>query len=254
MGLKPLLAAALLLSLALAGCSKDGDGGGPSTTSGSGSATGTSTAANRPPTASLNVSVAEGLSPLAVNFTLEGSDPDGDALNWTLAFGDGNATDGASLPGDATHTYAAGGNFTAVLTVSDGNLTASANVTIAVAAAGALPDPLHFEGTLTAVPFVPGVGSPNEFVEESSATHEFAFTGTPATMTLTLAYEGGTPGVFTDVDFFVTDPSGEETASEAEGAEPPLEVESPAPGQWSVRVFAYGGEGEVPYTLDVAFA
>jgi PKD repeat protein len=257
MRLPPLLAVFLLAAVAFAGCSGgDGDGGptgtGSSTGTTTGSSTGTTTQANRPPQASLNVSVANGTSPLEVTFTVSGSDPDGDPLNWTLAFGDGNSTGGTGLPGNASHSYGSAGEFTALLTVSDGLANATANVTIAVAA-GAVPDPLHFEGTLTGGPYIPFSGvTPNDLVDEATATHDFAFTGTPKTMTVTLAFEEGL--AFNDVDLFITDPSGAETVSEEAGPEPPVEFADPAPGQWSVRVFAYGAEGEVPYTLDVAFA
>ena len=151
-----LAATLLVLTATLAGCSGKGSGddasssssstssrAGSATTSASSSATSTSAtttttgstttapnATNRAPTAQLSAVVANGS--LTVNFTLDGADLDQDPLAWTLAFGDGNQTNGTTLPANVTHDYVVG-NYTATLTVSDGkaNGTASVNVTLA---------------------------------------------------------------------------------------------------------------------------
>lgn len=153
MRLTAVLAITCLVALAFAGCSgKDKDGGATSSSSSSSrssssatssssshSSTGTTTSSssststgpsNSPPTGSISA-VTNGT--LAA-FTLNGTDPDGDALSWTLAFGDGNSTNGTTLPATASHNYTAGGNFTANFTVSDGRHTAAYNVTVAVGA------------------------------------------------------------------------------------------------------------------------
>lgn len=65
-------------------------------------------------------------------FALTGSDPDGDALTWSLTFGDGSSENGTALPADVPHTYAAAGNVSATYTLRDGK-TASvfqANLTL----------------------------------------------------------------------------------------------------------------------------
>jgi PKD repeat protein len=252
MGLKPLLACLVLASLAFAGCAgKDKDDDGTATSSSS-TSRGATAATNHAPTAALNVSAVNGSAPLNVTFTVSGADADNDTLSWTLAFGDNTTANGTSLPANVTHLFTAAGAFLANLTVTDGVANATANVTVSVAgASGGIPGPLRFEGTLTALPYVPQVGSPNGQVESATVVHDFAFTGAPGKMTLTLAYEEGL--FFTDIDIFVTDPSGTETASEEAGPEPPLEIAAPAAGAWSVRVFAYGGEGDVDYTLDITF-
>lgn len=164
--MRAILVVLLLLTLVLAGCAgkgkesddNGGDPSGTSTTSGTstksgsgttstsqtstGTTTGDGNATNQAPTAQLGASTAPGA--LQVNFTVDGADLDGDALQWTLAFGDGASTNGTGVPANTTHTYAAGGNYTATLRVSDGlaNATSSVNVTLAAGA----PASQDFEG------------------------------------------------------------------------------------------------------------
>lgn len=154
MASKAALAVVLLLAASLAGCSGDGDGGGDSSstsssgsritytatrsttsaasTSGSATTTSTGPAPNQAPAGSIAASV----NGTHATFNLTGSDPDGDALVWDLEFGDGNATNGTTLPASVTHTYNATGNLTATLTLTDGTARTSYNVTVAVAASG----------------------------------------------------------------------------------------------------------------------
>lgn len=146
-----LVAILAIAALGLAGCSGKGGGAtdsststsadastsgttshGPTSSSGTGSrsATGTgSPAENHAPVGSIAVLV-EGRN---ATFTLTGSDQDGDALTWDLAFGDGQVTNGTSLPANATHAYSISGNLTANFTVTDGKAPASYNVTVALA-------------------------------------------------------------------------------------------------------------------------
>jgi glucose/arabinose dehydrogenase len=75
-------------------------------------------AANRAPTAAMSASPASGPAPLTVSFDGRGStDPDGDALFYTWAFGDGSAN-GHGVT--TSHQYAKG-TYTATLTVRDGH-------------------------------------------------------------------------------------------------------------------------------------
>lgn len=159
--MRPLVALALaaLLTASLAGCADDNErypdgvptrSTGPAPTQGPGngsSSTGTATAtssttttgdpgANQAPNATLSAAPTNGTAPLNVTFQLEGDDPDGDALSWTLVFGDGNQTSGTSLPAMANHTYGPG-NHTAVLQVLDGRGgNASSNATIRASSGG----------------------------------------------------------------------------------------------------------------------
>lgn len=154
-----LVAVLLLITVSLAGCTGNGDKGedgsdgdgsgtstGTSTSSGSKSKTSTGTSSgtgtggpgpgNDAPTASLAASVANGSVPLNVTFTATVTDPDGDNLTWQLDFGDGSSAAQGTSSGQANHTFTSAGNYTAVLTVSDGQRNASANLTIVVAAGG----------------------------------------------------------------------------------------------------------------------
>jgi PKD repeat protein len=87
---------------------------------------------NQPPLASISASPTSGVAPLAVTFSGAGSsDPDGSIASYAWNFGDGATGSGVS----AAHTYAAAGNYTATLTVTDlQNATGSASVTIAATA------------------------------------------------------------------------------------------------------------------------
>jgi PKD repeat protein len=91
----------------------------------------------RPPVAAASATPTSGNAPLPVQFSGAGSyDPDGQIRSYAWAFGDG----GIAATGDATHTYADKGSYTAVLTVTDDKgWTGSASVTITVAGAPTAP-------------------------------------------------------------------------------------------------------------------
>ncbi len=84
---------------------------------------------NRAPSVQAGAAPRSGNAPLSVLFTADGSDPDGDDLTYAWDFGDGG-----SAPGwRASHTYTAGGTYTAKVTVTDeGGLTATATVPVTV--------------------------------------------------------------------------------------------------------------------------
>lgn len=152
-----------LLLIGLAGCTEkkedggdDADDGGTAsgtstrtgtgtstrTSTGSASATGTGSPANNTaPTANVTADVDNGTAPLSVNFTLDASDADGDALSWTFdADGDGTPeANGTALPATVQHTFNETGEFRAELAVSDGadNVTAVRLVVVAEGGGGA---------------------------------------------------------------------------------------------------------------------
>ena len=150
--MRALAVALIVLVAALAGCAdpnKDADDTPSSSPSASAtqSATSTATAAPTPKAASLLANATNGTAPLAVNFTVNAT---AGALSWSLAFGDGSATNGTSLPAAANHTYSVGGNFSANLTVTyaggaTANATLAINVTLTAQAKAAPPDVLVFE-------------------------------------------------------------------------------------------------------------
>lgn len=154
--MRTVLAALLLVGLLLSGCASKGGGGdddedptGTATASGtasgsksgstskgpSGSGTSTQTGSGSPGNKAPVGGIAATVNGTSVAFNLTGTDPDGDALQWTLSFGDGAADQqGTTLPANLTHTYAVG-NYTAHYNVTDGKATSSYNVSVAVAAA-----------------------------------------------------------------------------------------------------------------------
>jgi PKD repeat protein len=85
---------------------------------------------NQPPIASPMATPNAGDAPLTVQFAANGSDPDGDPLTYAWDFGDG----ATSTLADPQRVYASAGTYVAWLTVSDGNASVSASLTIAVSA------------------------------------------------------------------------------------------------------------------------
>ncbi len=150
--MRTLLIGILLLMAAFAGClsgddpetegdgenggdgasgSSGGSGSGATSEGGSGN-TNESSEENIPPEAKLTVSAEVGEAPLNVTFDLFGSDDDGGPLTWTLDLGDGNETEGDTLPTTYTHTYALAGNHSVNFTVSDGDEETTAEATVEV--------------------------------------------------------------------------------------------------------------------------
>jgi chitodextrinase len=85
------------------------------------------------PVAVISAAPLAGRAPLEVSFSAAGSTDDGTIEKYAWDFGDGETAEGVEV----SHTYAAGGEYTVVLTVTDnfGN-TGTASVEIAVEPAG----------------------------------------------------------------------------------------------------------------------
>ena len=87
------------------------------------------TPGNSPPTAAANGPYT-GTVGVPVTFNGSGSNPDGQTLIFSWSFGDGATALGAS----ATHVYSTANTYTATLTVSDGQLSATSSTTAQIAA------------------------------------------------------------------------------------------------------------------------
>ncbi len=149
---------------------------------------------NRAPTAVATATPTSGSAPLAVSFNGSGStDPDGDSLTYAWAFGDGGTAAGET----ASHTYVAGGTFTATLTVSDGKggsntkaltITVQGNgpptaVVSATPTTGIAPFTVSFDGSGSTDPNNDPLTYAWNFGDGQTATgpivfHEYTLTGT----------------------------------------------------------------------------
>jgi len=89
------------------------------------------TAINTPPTAAPTATPTTGAAPLVVAFAANATDAEGDTLTYLWSFGDG-ATAAVANP---SHLFAASGTYAVWLTVSDGQASVSASLTI-VASSG----------------------------------------------------------------------------------------------------------------------
>lgn len=94
---------------------------------------------NENPTADLGLHPSQGAAPLDVTATVEGHDPNGLPLTYTIDWGDGASTPSQPLVGEtaiATHTYTFGGEFIVTLTVSNGTLSGTDHDDVKVSGAG----------------------------------------------------------------------------------------------------------------------
>lgn len=214
--------------------------------------------ANNAPVLGNTSAVANGLTVLV---SIAATDLDGDALTWTLSFGDNSSANGTlapaanatgnttarSLAGNATHDYAAPGTYNLTLAVTDGKATANRtlNVTVADLAAPA-QDPIHIEGSVSCLPTIVLGGG------VSDDEQVFAVLAGQRTMTVTLTYAEDY-GV-EDIDLVATSPGGKDTTSEEAGPEPPMVIDAPEAGDWTLTAIAYSCMGSLDYTFDIAFA
>jgi surface protein len=88
------------------------------------------TATNSAPVASASASTTQGQAPFSIDFNASAStDPNNDALTFAWDFGDGATGSGETV----SHTYTAAGEYTVVLTASDGHLTGTDSLTVSIA-------------------------------------------------------------------------------------------------------------------------
>lgn len=142
--------------------------GGSASTSTSGSATTSLTNASAPAAANVTGDDEEGnrtatnqapvvgsygynATGLTVVVSFNASDPDEDALSYTISFGDGSANaTGTNATGNATHAYAEAGSYNVTLVVSDGTLSANRTIQVNVTAAAPAGPVKTFKCTMTA--------------------------------------------------------------------------------------------------------
>lgn len=187
---------------------------------------------------------------MLVNFTLDGQDADGDALNWTLSFGDGNQTNGTQLPTTVAHNFTASGAFNVTYTLTDGRNSTVYNTRINGTGGVATPPtqgPIQLTGTVTCAPTVVVRG------QVAGASNEFTVEAGQTLLTITLTYSDPSGEGVNDLDLTVTDPSGTEEVSDESGPEPPLVFEAPAAGLWTLAITGYSCLGEADYTIDAVF-
>ena len=99
---------------------------------------------NENPVADLSVSPASGAAPLLVSAIVEGEDPNGLPLTYSIDWGDGNTSNGPldQPPSDSEktalvdHTYNSGGSYTVTLTVSNGSLSSTSTEDVEVSGGG----------------------------------------------------------------------------------------------------------------------
>ncbi|MEK6985399.1 MAG: PKD domain-containing protein [Candidatus Thermoplasmatota archaeon] len=162
-----LLSVGLLLALVLSGCASKSDDSSTSSTaapsvgstesgaptssdspsSGAAPSSGAPSSSGAPASSGSNAApvitvFAANVTDLSVTFSITATDANNDALTYVLSFGDATANVTGTLPtANVTHAFAAAGNYSAKLVVSDGKLSVNNTVLVqlSVVAAGAGP-------------------------------------------------------------------------------------------------------------------
>jgi PKD repeat protein len=206
--LRVVLVAAITVLVALAGCSSSENSTPdstatpttttsatkvPATTTATTTTTGGSSGGNKAPTATLTSDVKQGEAPLAVTFTFDADDADGDKLTWTFdADADGEADEQGNegdLPREVVFSYETPGTFDAVFSVDDGSGPVTKKLVIEVREAGAppppVPEPLTWSGTSSDILIgcLPIESSDGEayFYFDAALADDWTFRSTPAT-------------------------------------------------------------------------
>ncbi len=200
---------------------------------------------------------------VTVSFSADGNG----TLTYDVAFGDNTSENGTmdlravevdenvtptgnySYVVNLSHAYNGTGTYNITVAVAAGNVSLERTVSVTVGESGPVfgptQDPLHLEGSVTCLPtFV----LPGEIAGEAQP---FTVNEAQRAFTLTLSYD---ELLVEDLDFVLTSPTGKEYASEASGPEPPLDIETPEAGEWTLTIIGYSCMGELAYTVDILFA
>jgi Ca2+-binding RTX toxin-like protein len=139
---------------------------------------------NENPVADLSLSPSFGNAPLLVTAIVEGEDPNGAPLTYSIDWGDGTVSSGnlndpvgeSEKTALADHTYTIGGGYIVTLTVSNGTLSGTSIEDVDVIGSSTLPDT-----TITSQPADPS----------NDATPSFQFASTVAGSTFEYRLDGG---------------------------------------------------------------
>ena len=153
---------------------------------------------NSGPNAAFSATPQSGDAPLQVNFNASASsDPDGDPLTYVWDLGDGNTASGLT----ASHTYTNAGTYTAILYVSDGQLTDQATRTLTVS------DPVSNTAPTAAFSANPLTGeaplqvafdaSASSDPEEDPLTYSWDFGDGNSGSGVTISHTYANPGIYT---------------------------------------------------------
>jgi len=143
---------------------------------------------NKNPVADLSLLPETGPAPLAVTAAVEGQDPDGLPLTYSIHWADGTPDSTGTLPGETalvTHTFANPGSYLVTLTVSNGTLSGTSSEDVEVTGT-----PTTIAPAITLQPIGVSVD------EGATATFTAGASGQPAP---TVQWQSGTGGSFTDI-------------------------------------------------------
>jgi PKD repeat protein len=163
---------------------------------------------NGAPTVEAAAVPASGSAPLAVTFTAQGTDPDGDSLTYRWDFGD-NSADASGRR--VKHTYTANGTYTATVTADDGNGgTATDTIEIVVGNPAGNQAPtvqIAADRTTGTGPLKVNFSAAGNDPDGDPVTLVWDFGGGPAAAGPKATHTFATPGTYT-VTVTATDPSG----------------------------------------------